>query len=354
MSRKVFDQIKGYNQYPCVTIILPTHRTAPDNKQDEILLKNLISKVNNRLSEEFNKRDLSALQQNLDKISEIEMNHNKEGLVIFVSEEIFTYAQLMFTPEERVVIDDTFATRELVRESLKSENYYVLTLGRDKVRLFEGFKENMTEVTDDNFPVENISLSNMNAAERAAGSKEDDMIEEFFNRVDKTFQEYYKDNPADVILAGIDRNTAYYRNISDRPKMIVGSININGDSPKAHELAADAWPVMKEVLAERQEKAISILDQAVSEQKFESDLNMIWKAIQEGRGDTFYAEEGYYQPAIIKNETLHITDDSTAKGVKDDIIDEISEQTIHFGGKVIFVKDGALAKYHKAALITRY
>lgn len=354
MSRKVFDQVKDYNQYPCVTIMLPTHRTAPDNKQDEIVLKNLISEVNNRLSEEFNKRDLTALQENLDRISEIDMNYNKEGLVIFINEEIFTYARLMFAPEQRVVVDDTFSTRELVRKSLKSENYYVLTLGRDKVRLFEGFVENMTEVNDENFPAENDSLYITNAAERAAGSKEDDMIEEFFNRVDKTFLEYYKDNPADVILAGIDRNTAHYLNISDQKDIIVGSINMNGDSPKAHELAADAWPVMKKVLAERQEKAISVLDQAVSDQRFESDLNMIWKAVQEGRGHTFYAEQGYYQPAIIKNGTLHISDDATAAGVTDDIIDEISEQTIQFGGKVIFVKDGALEKYHKAALITRY
>jgi len=354
MSKQVFDQVRSFKQYPCVTIILPTHRTSPDNKQDTIVLKNQITEVHNRLAEEFAKRDLTTFQKNLDRISEIDMNHNKEGLVIFINEDIFTYARLLFKPEERVIIDDTFATRDLIRAAHKAENYYVLALGRDKVHLFEGMLENMEEVRDGNFPYENKTLFHTNAAERAAGMKEDHMIEEFFNRVDKDFLEVYKENPGDLILAGVDRNATHYRNVADKKDIIIGHITTNGDSHKAHELAKDAWPLMRETLNQRRGEALAVLEKAVSENKFESDINLIWKAVNEGRGATLYVEQGYFQPAIISDQGLELTDDHKAVGVNDDIIDEIAEHTLQYGGNVVFMEDGALSKYQRIALITRF
>jgi len=354
MSKQVFDQVKSFKQYPCVTIVLPTHRTSPDNKQDSIVLKNLITEVHNRLAEEFSKRDLTSLQKNLDRISEIDMNHSKEGLVIFINEEIFTYARLLFKPEGRVIIDDTFATRDLIRAAHKAENYYVLALGRDKVHLFEGMLEYMTEIKDGNFPYENKTLFHTNAAERAAGMKEDHMIEEFFNRVDKEFLNYYKENPGDLILAGVERNATHYRNVADKKDVIIGHITTNGEAHWTNELAKEAWPLMRETLNKRRDEALAVLEKAVSENKFESDINMIWKAVHEGRGDTLYVEQGYFQPAIIEESGLTLTDDHKAIGVNDDIVDEIAEITLQYGGKVVFMEDGSLSKYQKIAMTTRY
>lgn len=354
MSKTIFDKVKTVKKYPCVTIILPTHRTSPDNKQDNIVLKNLITEVHNRLAEEFSKRDLSAFQSNLDRISEIDMNHNKEGLVIFINEDMFEYDRLLFKPEERVIIDDTFATRDLIRSMHKAENYYVLALGRDKVRLFEGFKEEVTDFENDDFPYENNSLYSTNSAERAVASKEDNLIEEYFNRVDKAFLKVYAENPGDLILAGVDRNVAHYRSVADKPGVIIGSINMNGDSMKSHELAKDAWPLMRSTIDKRQAEAIAVLEKAVSENKFESDLQMIWKAINEGRADTLYTEKTYFQPVNEENGSITPVEDHRAVGVIDDIVDEMAEITLQYGGKVVFLEDGSLDKYQRLALVTRY
>jgi hypothetical protein len=355
MSKKVFDLVKTFRQYPCVTIVLPTHRTAPDNKQDIIVLKNLITEVHNRLAEEFSKRDLTKLQANLDKIDTIDMEHNKEGLVIFVNDDVFTYDKLLFRPEVRVIIDETFATRDLIRAGFKAENYYVLTLGKDKARLFEGYLEYLTEVHGHGFPMENNTLYLTNSGQRSDGAREDAMLEEFFNRVDKTFLDIYKENPGDLILAGIERNATHYHNIADKKDIIIGSINMNGDAPKSHELAADAWPLMRSVIEKRQTEALSELEKAVSENKFESDIQLIYNAILEGRGHTLYAEQGYLQPVVMDSEgNITIVEDSKAPGVIDDIIDELAELTLQYGGKIVFLSDGSLEKYQRLALITRY
>lgn len=47
-------QISGY---PTLTITLPTHRTSPDNQQDPIRLRNLVTQATDRLLGEFSKRE---------------------------------------------------------------------------------------------------------------------------------------------------------------------------------------------------------------------------------------------------------------------------------------------------------
>ena len=44
-----------------MSILAPTHRTAPANKQDPIKVKNLVSKAIKRLQAEFPKREVAAV-----------------------------------------------------------------------------------------------------------------------------------------------------------------------------------------------------------------------------------------------------------------------------------------------------
>jgi hypothetical protein len=354
MSKSVFDQLKGISSYPCVTVILPTHRTSPDNKQDPIRLKNLLTETKDRLEMEFTRRELNGLKKNLERIEEIDHNHNKEGLAIFINEDTFLYDRLLFKPEERVVIDDTFATRDLIRAAHKAENYYVLIVSQQKARLFECYIENASEVKDDVFPMSNDTLYETDRAARNAGSREDDLIKEFFNRVDKAFTSYYKDNPADLFLMGVERNIFHYMDIVDQKSIISGSIITGGDDATEPEVANLVWPTARQLLTAREHEALSQLERAVSVNRFESDIQSIWKAVNEGRGEVLFVENSFFQPAVIDNGELVLNEDSKLPGVIDDIVDEIAESVLQFGGRVVFMHDGSLSKYQKIALITRY
>lgn len=335
-------------------MILPTHRTSPDNKQDAIRLKNLISETLNRLTEEFSKRDLSSLDKNLDRILEIDHNFNKEGLVIFINDEIFEYERLLFTPEERVIIDETFATRDLIRSMHKAENYYVILLSRQKVRLFEGYLNQVHEINNSDFPMNNDTLYETSAEMRSVAHREDDLIEEFFNRADKAFKKVSAENPACVILMGVDRNITHYTKVCDTPSMIIGGISTGDDDATTFDVAQLAWPMAKEIFIKRSVEAIEVLETSIGANKFESDIQLIYKAITEGRGDTLYTKSGFFQPAIIKNGKISLVEDSKLPGVTDDIVDELVELTMEFGGNVVFCEDGDLVKYQRIALITRY
>jgi hypothetical protein len=50
--------LSKHQEEPAVTILISTHRTFPDNKQDSIHLKNLIAEAERRLYEQYHKRQV--------------------------------------------------------------------------------------------------------------------------------------------------------------------------------------------------------------------------------------------------------------------------------------------------------
>ena len=63
-------QLQAINEYPSVSILAPTHRTSPDNKQDPIRVKNLVTEAKNRLLSEFSAREMEPLFTKLDGLVE--------------------------------------------------------------------------------------------------------------------------------------------------------------------------------------------------------------------------------------------------------------------------------------------
>ena len=61
MRNNYLEKIAAERSNPCVTISLRTHRTHPENAQDIVVLKNLLSEARKRVVNEFGKRDVSNL-----------------------------------------------------------------------------------------------------------------------------------------------------------------------------------------------------------------------------------------------------------------------------------------------------
>jgi hypothetical protein len=99
------------------------------------------------------------------------------------------------------------------------------------------------------------------------------------------------------------------------------------------------------------------LKQALNSGQFMSDYNDIWMALRMGRGRTLFIQEGLYQPArITEEDRLELVDGekTTDKGVIDDIIDDMIEENLRFGGDNVFLPGDELEKFQGLALVTRY
>src|SRR5690606_13397453 len=131
-------EIKDIRSENCITIIATTHRSKPDYLNDGLRLKNLIKEAEDRLVADTSKRNATNLVEKLNKLAaEIDHSQNLESLMLFVNGEVAEYTRLPIKVEDRVVIDDTFATRDLVRAMHLETHYYILVLSQEKVRLIE-------------------------------------------------------------------------------------------------------------------------------------------------------------------------------------------------------------------------
>lgn len=353
--KEQFKKLKDIYSDPCITVILNTHRTKPDNLQDPINLKNLLKEVDERLAQHYEVRRVRELMEKVNAVVDsIDHNYNLDSLAIFVNDDIAEFVRMPISVEDRVLVDQTFGTRDLVRNMHQAANYYTLVISRDEARLIEASSDKVVEEVKGEFPFKNETLYTTGSAQ-ASTDTSDNLVREFFNRVDKALQTVLASHPLPVLVVTEERNFHFYSEIADNKAIILGHLNRNRNDEKAHHIVADAWPIVNELNLKQIEESKSELMQAVSQQNFLSDIGEIWRAVNEGRGDKLFVQKGFFQPAVVSDNgtvTLLSAENAHAQKAIDDIVDEVIERQFQFGGSVVFLDD--LADFQGLALKTRY
>lgn len=96
ITRQDLKQLQSLSNVPALSILLPTHRISPDNKQDPIRVKNLVDEATKRLATEFTSRELEPLLKRLETlVSEIDYPHTLDGLALYISH---NFAKLYYLP----------------------------------------------------------------------------------------------------------------------------------------------------------------------------------------------------------------------------------------------------------------
>lgn len=361
MNRHQVLMLQSINEYPSLSITLPTHRTAPDNKQDPIRVKNLVKEASERLQGEFNKRELSALLTRLDALTnEIDYTYALDGLAMFVNANAAYKFYLPFSIPERVVVDETFYTRNLVFAMNRTPRYWVLVLSSNATRLYEGTLADLVEVRADGFPLSNEGPGAEQSMPGGFGINKsalrDEFDRQFFRQVDETLKPFLQDDPLPLVVVGVDRNLAFFNEVTNHAGAVLGTLQGAHDKTSSHELGKLVWPLVQAKLAEQRAEVFQELDRAVSEQKFVSGVGEAWRLAREGRGKLLVVEQDYHFPARVDESGMHLTpaEDVTSADVVDDAVDDIIETVLSKGGRVRFVENGTLDAHQRIALILRY
>ncbi|MGC8864945.1 MAG: hypothetical protein ACP5O2_04385 [Bacteroidales bacterium] len=340
----------------CITIIAPTHRIKTEIKQDELVVKNLVKEAEDRLLGLFEKNFAQPIIDNLHRvIASIDFSHNLDALLIFASPTLAEYITLPTEVKARVVIDNTFATRDLIRAISELPIYYVLVLTRKLARLIYAVGDKVVEEAGNPFPLENQDYERLRSQlppDRVTASA----VEGFFHEVDKAVASMIKQKPRPLIVAAATRNFSLLEKISSHKDLIAGSIPLKSDTQKAHAVVAEAWPVVVRMLQEYNQGRLKELEKAISAGRFLNDYSEVWEALTSGRGGVLFVKKGFHQPAAFVNGRVALIEKAVkdAKGVVEDIIDEMIEQALAYGGEVVYINGPELDRFNGIALITRY
>jgi hypothetical protein len=369
MNHKDLKQLQTLREYPALSILAPTHRTAPANAQDPIRIKNLVTEATARLLDEFPKREVESLLEMLNGlVEEIDWRYTLDGIALFVSSNFAARFDLPFSVQERVAIDETFATRDIVFALNRSPRYWVLVLSEQPTRLFEAVRDGLEEKQIGAFPMEHIGPG---GAARLPGGHgvnssavRDEHQRHFFRSVDEELTKVLADDSLPVGLVGIGRNLAFFDEITQNKSSITATLEGSHDSTPPHELGRLVWPPMQEALATQRGAILDRLGEAVGSGKHAAGLSEVWQLAQEGRGEVLLIEEGFHQPGRLDESGLNLVPLDGNAGmdgngmsnaeVMDDAVDSLVETVLDKGGRVVFTDSGALEEHNRVAMILRY
>ncbi|TVQ89926.1 MAG: hypothetical protein EA397_13270 [Deltaproteobacteria bacterium] len=266
---------------------------------------------------------------------------------------------LPYALESRVVVDETFATRDLWLAWARSESYRVLVLSEKPTRLYDAVREDLEELIGHGFPrVHNApgGATRLPGGQgiNAATVRQNHHLN-FFRAIDSSISAIQNEDEQPLVIVGVQRYLGYWDNITNNKPAILATLEGAHDKTPPHELGALVWPRVREALAAKEQAEAQAARDAVGQGKGAAGLAQAWRAAAEGRVSVLVVDEHYHEPGIVDETGMVLTPtkDRTAPGVIDDAVDDLVENVAAFGGRVVFV-DGGIDDLQRIAAVLRY
>ena len=356
--RDILKKIASEKNIPCVTISLNTHRTYPDNQMDEIVLKNLLKEAEKRVTSEFGKRRIAPLLEKLQSLADnADLSNSLDSLHIFLSNDTKEMVKITWPIyENKVHIAETFDVRPLIKAYNRSEKYLILLLSQGGVRLYLALDDCMEhEIENDDFPFPANPYYVQEPKRRSDARLMDDMVREFFNQVDKALIKVNRETLLPTIVICTEDNYSKLMQVAGIPGIYTGYSAIDYNNIRPHQLAQQALKMIRQQQHQRRAEAITEMRNAIADNKVITDLQEIYQAAMDGRGDLLIVRDDFEQPVrMTDNRTFDIVTDPDAPNVIDDITSDIAWEVLSKKGRAYFTLQEEIRELGDIALKTRY
>jgi len=345
--------LQAIESYPAVSLLMSTTPASRMLPEDAERLLGMAREADSRLTSESLPGIRATILRPLADLAE-EAGHGPaaEAIAIFVSAATRAVVHLNLPVADRVVVDPTFATRDLVRALHRTPRHVVLTLSQHEARLFEGVGGDLHPAPGRSFP---RLAGGAEAAQRGERGMRVQERRSFYRDVDRALGAYLRVHPAPLVLVGTERELAEFRGLSANLGRLAGCIHGSMVTAPTADLVPRIRLVMEGYLRSRQQEALALLEERVSRKRAVSGIASAWLAAQADRPEMLAVEEGYFYPARVdgSGELLSPADDVEHPDVIDDAVDELIETVLRRGGWVALVEDGALTDHDRVALTLR-
>ncbi len=374
------DQLKELfrvDMAPAVSIYMGTHRRGAEVAAQPLRLRAAIEEAKGLLAADGARAD-DVLEPLEALVGDREFwNHQADGLALFASQDFGRLYRLPVRLRDMVVVGPTFHTKPLIEFLQAPERFWVLAVSQKEVRIWEG---TVTELGPVNLASVPASLQEAIGAEvvtdrlnlrsprgRGAapifhghGAGKDDTkqeLEKFFRAVDTGVRELLADEIGPIILAAVDYYHPIYRSVSKLENLadqgIIG--NISGwDEGRIH---ASAWPIAQQSVERKLEAALALWEGSYGRGKTESDLTAIGRLAVAGRIRLLLADAGRTVWGRIDRATGDIEvireGGTDPDGGAVDLLDELAELTIQYGGRALVLPSEKLPVNSGVAAVLR-
>ncbi|MEU5534372.1 chemotaxis protein [Streptomyces sp. NPDC020362] len=360
LSPATLAELRRPRPYPAVSVLTPTHRREPESGQDPVRLRNVVAEARKRLESDpgVSRERRAEVVAELDRaLAEVDLAHAEDGLVIFAAPGEHQVWSLARTVPERVVLSDTFLTRNLVSAQAAERPFWVLSLSADRITLWSGGPDRVVEVRSGGFPLIHVR-ENFDAERRMQIGDEpstfrDEGTRQYLREADIAMSAVLRDQPRPLYITGEQAALS----LLDEVGSVAKSAAQIAHGGLAHAGPEAVWQALKPVLAaEDHRNTTSVIRELISargHKTFAAGVDELWQNARDGRVRLLAVEENYR--TTVRDDGDHLIPAETGDlDARDDIVDEIVEQCLETGADVRFVPDGTLGDANGIAGVLRY
>ncbi|MYX11956.1 chemotaxis protein [Streptomyces sp. SID8374] len=366
LTADLLRELRATRPYPALSLTMPTHRTAPDNAQDPVRLRNLVAEAVHRLEgdPQVSRETAAAIKGELDRaVDEVDPRRALDSLVVLATADEHQIWQLPRTAPERVVLSDSYLTRNLVAAKAQARPYWALTVAADHATLWNGTDGGIEVRETGGFPLTAPKEPPNPQREERIGDTPSKFTDEdtrnFFRTVDEKLRALLAADPRPLYVMGLPPALSLLDEVGEASKAAVGRVakGAPADLPPA-EVLKELRPALEEGARQATADVERRLDNARSGHAFAGGLDEVWAAVREGRVGLIAVEEHFQATVRVTDGHLEPvpegTTQSDAPEVREDIVDELIEAALDGGADVVFVEDDSLAEHGRIAAALRF
>ena len=348
MNRAILAELQRLTCYPSVTILqnttlsLQQARATPGtlglHPDDVTALTHLADIVDSRLDGDVPEEVRHDVITQIVALVAAQANEPPApAIAICVSPQHQAVVRLGKEVRSRVIIDDTFATRDMVADANRTATFRVITVSDRKARLLVGDRARLVEEREGVWPMHR---------------DDDQSLAQWSRSVNHAVHDSQREFPLPNVVAGVDRSVRELVKLdSVRP---IATIAGNHDRTGWADLHRLAWPLVVDWLRSDVERAHQGLAAARDENRFAGGLDEVWELAHDGRVELLVVEEDYAVAARIRNGRLERATDTWSPDVVDDAVDELIEMVLDKGGHAVIVPPGSLTHADHVGAVLRY
>jgi hypothetical protein len=338
----------------CLSLLMRTTPAEVMVPSDRATLQGLTLDALRRLDEEPDLQAAARTRAGLAAtIAQAQAGPTDRGLAILVSPQGTHLLHLRVAPRDRVVLDPTFATRDLVRSAAEDPAFLTLVIDGRAARLLHYGQRYTRPILGHDFPMIRPEEGRRPSAPNGSADRaRQERTRAFLRDVDSRLAARIEEYQLPVVLVASERTAAEYLNVVPGRRIAAVVRTGNGNTPVA-DLEQAGRAALAEHIRDRAAAALDTVAMRLAHGRAVAGLAAAWEAIDHCDPDLLVVEHTHEAPARLSEDGLDLVEDPEEHGVLDDAVDELIEAALACGVEVVTVPDGALARHGRLVLALR-
>ena len=358
LDEALVGRLQAVRDYPCASVLMTTAPAPRMTARDAARLDRFVRTVGRRMVHEAPHHAVEPVIARLHRLTDdVRASRTGRGIALYASDEHDAAVVLPIPVADRVVVDPTFATRDLVRSLARHPRVRIVVASERSVRVLEGWSGQLGEVRIpglDAAPARRARGDRGRAFGRDLDRVRQARLGVQLRRAAETVAGRHRRDPLPLVLAGVGRQVAAWKGVPAIADALIGTIPGNhDDTPVARLDGLSRAAVDQHLRSERREALAQLV--AAHPERCAFGVDAVWTAAGAGGVELLCVEDGFTYPArpARVGAGLELATRIDHSAVLDDAVDEIIEMVHRAGGRVVIVRDGALTNGDGIAALLR-